>query len=122
MITLLANSRQNGRTQLSRATNLAIQPTKLGSCVDSVTFYEYSATTFRVFGRVDNERLSYAIAVIFGLRAKWPLPPQGRPDMPAYVQLRKIESASIVCPNCLALLWQILAIDRRNRIPESDFQ
>ena len=43
---------------------------KLGSCVGLVTVHEDSAFVLRVFGRVDNERLSDAIAVIFGLGAR----------------------------------------------------
>jgi hypothetical protein len=73
MITLLANSRQNGRTVLSRATfitKLAMRPHRLGSCVGAITVHEDGAFVLRVFGRVDNERLSDAIAVIFGLRAR----------------------------------------------------
>jgi ATP-dependent Lon protease len=34
----------------------------------------------------------------------------------------KAKSVSLTHSESLALLWQILAIDRRNWIPESDFQ
>lgn len=71
-ITLSANCRQNGRTELSRATFITASYAahRLGSCIDSVTVHGDSGFVLRVFGRVDNERLLDAIAVIFGLRAR----------------------------------------------------
>src|SRR5258708_39785472 len=72
IITLLANSRQKVGPNIPRyASKEASYPAhQQGSCVDLVTVHEDSAFVLRVFGRVDNERLSYATAVIFGLRAR----------------------------------------------------
>jgi hypothetical protein len=55
------------------------------------------------------------------LKGKMATSPIGSTDVPAYVQHRKIESASIVCPNCLGLPMYVRDVEPHWSMARVDF-